>query len=64
MELTIGLRGMSGLWILGRLYKCGGLLWYGVSLWFSSKERLVLCLERSDWIFLSTLAVGFLDKGS
>jgi hypothetical protein len=28
-EPTIGLRGVSGVWIFGRPYRCGGLLWYG-----------------------------------
>jgi hypothetical protein len=34
VELTIGLKGMSGLCTLGRSYRCEGLLCYGVSLRF------------------------------
>ena len=62
---TMGLIGVSSLWILGRPYICGGVEYRGVRKSYSSWSRCPSLRRRLrvSTILFSTLTVGSLGRG-
>jgi hypothetical protein len=64
MELTVGPKGMCDLWILGKPYTYGSLLWCGVHLRSTLVGKRVLCPPSCFCTYVPILDVGSLDKGA
>jgi hypothetical protein len=63
LELTVGLRGMSGLWILGRPQRCEVLLWYGSQLMFQISRKGSFVSRKEFLYFPHSLSCRIFGQG-